>query len=430
MRRVRRAGYKLSMPVMLGAAALLLVLADQILQGRPLWGELWLDIPLAALLAGLALRWRRPPTAPSEIEAIDTVVSVVGRGRHVDEVLSSLTREACNIMGIERSVVLLRDETDPRSVIVAAGHGVPADMVGERFGIDEGMSGEVMRTGEPLLVDEYGSLARPIRHPATLGLRAGGAAPVRRGKVVVGALTAGTTDAARRFGAAELETLCRLAGLGGLALEQAYVREELEQAVDGGVQAMAAAIDMRDDYTGQHSEEVVRLAMRVGERLGLGPRALSELEIAARLHDVGKIGVPDSVLRKDGPLDRGEWEIMRRHPEWGARLLGRVPGLRRVARIVRHAHERWDGDGYPDRLHTRDIPIESRIIFACDAFEAMTSDRPYRDAMRPWIAVSELREGAGNQFDPDVVDVLVDELRAERAVSTRLFPQARVSIGV
>jgi HD-GYP domain-containing protein (c-di-GMP phosphodiesterase class II) len=170
--------------------------------------------------------------------------------------------------------------------------------------------------------------------------------------------------------------------------------------------------------------------MRVGERLDLGPKALSELEIAARLHDVGKIGVPDSVLRKDGPLDRGEWEIMRRHPEWGARLLGRVPGLRRVARIVRHAHERWDGDGYPDRLHTRDIPIESRIIFACDAFEAMTSDRPYRDAMRPWIAVSELREGAGNQFDPDVVDVLVDELRAERAVSTRLFPQARVSIGV
>ena len=101
-----------------------------------------------------------------------------------------------------------------------------------------------------------------------------------------------------------------------------------------------------------------------------------------------------------------------------------MPGLKRVSRIVRHAHERWDGDGYPDRLRADDIPLESRIILACDAYHAMTSDRPYRDAMRPWVAVSELREGAGGQFDPDVVDVLVSELREERAVSTRLFQQA------
>ena len=129
------------------------------------------------------------------------------------------------------------------------------------------------------------------------------------------------------------------------------------------------------------------------------------------------------MLRKDGPLDEAEWEIMRQHPEWGAQMLRRVPGLKRVSRIVRHAHERWDGEGYPDRLRSDDIPLESRIIFACDAYQAMTSDRPYRDAMRPWVAVSELREGAGGQFDPDVVDVLVGALREERAVSTRLFQQ-------
>jgi HD-GYP domain-containing protein (c-di-GMP phosphodiesterase class II) len=207
--------------------------------------------------------------------------------------------------------------------------------------------------------------------------------------------------------------------------------DDPELALDSGVEAMAAAVDMRDQYTGAHSEEVVRLARRVGEHLGLTDKALSDLAIAARLHDVGKIGVPDAVLLKDGPLEGAEWEIMRRHPEWGAQLLSRVPGLRRVARIVRHAHERWDGQGYPDRLRFADIPLESRIIFACDAYDAMTSDRPYRAALRPWIAVSELREGAGGQFDPDVVDVLVNELRTERSVATSLFQQAeRVPAGV
>ena len=103
------------------------------------------------------------------------------------------------------------------------------------------------------------------------------------------------------------------------------MRQQLERAVESGVEAMAAAVDMRDDYTGAHSEEVVRLARRVGERMGLRDNALSELEFAARLHDVGKIGVPDAVLRKDGPLDHAEWEVMCRHPEWGAQMLAACP---------------------------------------------------------------------------------------------------------
>jgi HD-GYP domain-containing protein (c-di-GMP phosphodiesterase class II) len=154
--------------------------------------------------------------------------------------------------------------------------------------------------------------------------------------------------------------------------------------------------------------------------MGLAQDQIGELEVAARLHDVGKIGVPDAVLRKQGPLEGGEWEIMRQHPAWGADMLSRVPGLKRVSRIVRHAHERWDGDGYPDRLRRDDIPLASRIIFACDAYNAMTSDRPYRDALRPWIAVSELREGAGGQFDPDVVDALVGALREQHSIELRL----------
>jgi len=389
----------------------------------------WIEALAALMAAGLLLGQRNGEHGLQDrsdlgADAIDEVVLAVNRGGHVEEVLSDLARQACSIMRVERAMVLLRDKSDPRTSVVAAAYGVPRDVIGHHFGVDEGMAGQVMRTGEPLLVGDYARYAQPLRHVVADGLRACGAAPIRRGKVVQGALTVGTTDRGRRFGTAELETLSRLAELGAVALEQARMRQQLELAVESGVEAMAAAVDMRDNYTGTHSEEVVRLARRVGERMGLRDRALSELEFAARLHDVGKIGVPDAVLRKDGPLEGAEWEIMRQHPEWGAQMLRRVPGLKGVSRIVRHAHERWDGDGYPDRLRTADIPLESRIIFACDAYQAMTSDRPYRDALRPWVAVSELREGAGGQFDPDVIDVLVNELREQRAGSMRLFQDA------
>jgi hypothetical protein len=421
MAKTAAEGYKPCMPrVVLACIALVGIVAA---------GRWWMEIPLAAVVVGAVVspRWRRstPSDDVSSFELhsgpIDDVVLAVSRSGHVEDVLSNLVRQACSIMRVERAIVMLRDEKDPRSSVVVAGYGVPDDYIGCRFGVDEGMAGHVITTGQPLLVADYQQFQRPIRHVAAEGLRSGGAVPITRGKVVQGALAAGTTEEGRRFGERELETLSRLAELGAVALEQARMRQQLEHAVESGVEAMAAAVDMRDSYTGTHSEQVVRLARRVGRRMGLPDDAMSELEFAARLHDVGKIGVPDAVLRKDGPLEGGEWEIMRQHPDWGAQMLSRIPGLKRVSRIVRHAHERWDGDGYPDRLRSESIPLESRIIFACDAYHAMTSDRPYRQALRPWVAVSELREGAGGQFDPDVVDILVGELRRERTGGGRLF---------
>jgi HD-GYP domain-containing protein (c-di-GMP phosphodiesterase class II) len=397
---------------------------DQVLRAESLGAEWWIDLPLAAAIAVLLLRLAERETSARAHEpedALEEVMLAVSRGGHVHEVLESLTRQACRIMRVERSVVVLRDEKDPRSAVVVAGHGVPRDYIDTRLGIDEGMAGRVITSGDPVLVDDYSRFSGRVEHTAGHGLRAGAAVPIAREGSVLGALAAGTTRPGRRFGGTELETLLRLAELGAVALEQARMREELERAVEAGVEAMAIAVDLRDDYTGAHSGEVVQLARTVGERMGLAPRQLEELQFAARLHDVGKIGVPDAVLRKPGPLEGGEWEIMRQHPAWGADMLCRVPGLKRVSRIVRHAHERWDGDGYPDRLGRDDIPLASRIIFACDAYNAMTSHRPYREALRPWVAVSELREGAGGQFDPEVVDALVGTLRERKADGLSMF---------
>ncbi len=413
--RTQRSWVKLVLAI---TPAIAFVVIDQVARGESVLAEWWIDLPLAgafAVTAWLALsRGEEGDVLSAEVQrvhAIDEVMIAVNRGAHAEHVLQSLARQACRIRRGERTLVLLRDESDPRTSVVVAGHGVPPDMMGLRFGVDEGMAGRAITTGEPFLVDDYRKFSRPLPHESAHGLCAGGAAPIRCGNRVRGALTAGTTDPERRFGERELEALRRLAELGSVALEQAQVRDQLETAIETGVDAMAAAIDMRDDCTGVHSDAVVRLARSIGERMGIRGNALVELEFAARLHDVGKIGVPDAVLRKNGPLEGAEWEVMRKHPEWGAQMLARIPGLKRVSRIVRHAHERWDGDGYPDRLQSEEIPIESRIIFACDAFHAMTTDRPYREALPVEEAFRRLTSAAGTQFDPVVVEVCLHVLK-------------------
>jgi diguanylate cyclase (GGDEF)-like protein/putative nucleotidyltransferase with HDIG domain len=180
------------------------------------------------------------------------------------------------------------------------------------------------------------------------------------------------------------------------------------------VSALAVTLLERDRYTGEHSESVVSLVEHVGRGLGLDDEEVDRVRAAALLHDIGKVAIPDEILNKPGGLTEEEWKVMKDHTVVGERILRAIPGLGGVARIVRHEHERWDATGYPDGLAGEDIPVGSRIILACDAYHAMTSDRPYRAAMTHPQAVDELVKGAGSQFDPQVVEVLVGQLYLSR----------------
>ena len=193
-------------------------------------------------------------------------------------------------------------------------------------------------------------------------------------------------------------------------------------AVRAVVSALSAALDARDGYTSAHSSATVALTQSVGRRLGLDRAALAELAQIAALHDIGKLGVPTDIIRKPGSLTAEEWAVMREHSAIGERILRAVPDLVGVARAVRHGHERWDGNGYPDRLAGEEIPLTSRIVFICDAYDAMTSDRPYRPAMSSQEAIGELRAGAGTQFDPQVVEALLATL-GEEAEEVRWPPR-------
>jgi diguanylate cyclase (GGDEF)-like protein len=156
-----------------------------------------------------------------------------------------------------------------------------------------------------------------------------------------------------------------------------------------------------------HAGNVADLAVRVGHELGLEGEALDDVTQAAQLHDIGKVGVPDAILNKSGRLSESDWAFVRTHTILGERILHGAPALRTVARFVRASHERWDGSGYPDRLCATEIPLGARIISVCDAYEAMTTDRPYRAAVTHETACQELRRCSGRQFDPAVVDAFI-----------------------
>jgi diguanylate cyclase (GGDEF)-like protein len=160
--------------------------------------------------------------------------------------------------------------------------------------------------------------------------------------------------------------------------------------------------------------DIGELALAVGRELHMGPEGLDEVARAAELHDVGKIAVPDAILDKPGTLDPVEWSFMRRHPLIGERILLAAPALRPVARLVRSSHERWDGDGYPDGLRGDEIPLGARVVAVCDAFDAMTTPRPYRESITEEDAVTELRRCAGTQFDPMVVEAFCRVVARER----------------
>jgi diguanylate cyclase (GGDEF)-like protein len=209
------------------------------------------------------------------------------------------------------------------------------------------------------------------------------------------------------FGDRELELLGGLAQQTKLAFQSASSYETLERTFLSTVEALANALEANDEYTSTHTRWITDLALKVGDELGLEPGELKRLELGALFHDIGKIGIPSSILLKPGPLTESERSVIETHPILGERILQPIEQLESVRRIVRSCHERWDGAGYPDRLAGDQIPIESRIIIACDAFHAMTTDRPYRKALGVEEARRRLEEAAGSQFDPEVVDALL-----------------------
>ena len=263
----------------------------------------------------------------------------------------------------------------------------------------------------PVVADEPELAGLPITAEAQLGAYLGVPVSLANGHTY-GTLCAINHDPEPGVAGANLDVMRSFAGLIANHIEHDVLDASTQRSTAEltGMNALLSALTARDHYTGEHSETVVELASAVAQRLGLRPEQVREVEQVALLHDIGKVGIPDSILQKRGPLTDEEWAVMHEHPTIGARILAGVPLFAHLAPAVNAEHERYDGTGYPDRLRGTAIPLASRITFACDAHHAITSDRPYRRALDPEAARRELTRGAGTQFDPTVIDALLGVL--------------------
>jgi putative nucleotidyltransferase with HDIG domain len=305
---------------------------------------------------------------------------------------------------------------DPDGILrVVAAAGPLADEMGDFLALEQaverGVNGRVARTGRPAMVNDTDL------DPDYLG-RGDGTDPCSELSlpIVVAESNWGVLNLEQRErGAFDEEDLLLahvIAGQIGAAIHRCQLVGELEDAFLTTIGVISDAVEMQDSYTANHANEVADLAVRVGERLGFSGVELDRLRYGALLHDVGKIGIPAEILRKPGPLTAAERERMDEHTAIGARMLERIPFLAPVAPLVRSAHERHDGGGYPDGLAGDEILPGAMVIATCDAFHAMTSDRSYRKAMSLTAAEAELHEHSGTQFEPSVVVALLAELAA------------------
>ena len=199
---------------------------------------------------------------------------------------------------------------------------------------------------------------------------------------------------------------------------RADISEELNQSYNETLHALVKALDTRDNETGGHSERVTLIALSIAQQMKLDEKQIQQIHWGALLHDVGKIGIPDNILRKPGKLTEDEWKIMRTHPLTGYEMLKSIPFLAPALDVVLHHHERFDGSGYPSGLAGKDIPLSARIFTIADTFDAMTNDRPYRKAFTMEIALGEIQKCANSQFDPEIVNAFLMVFKSVNTVTT------------
>jgi HD-GYP domain-containing protein (c-di-GMP phosphodiesterase class II) len=317
------------------------------------------------------------------------------------------------------AIVRVRED---EHVYSAAGRGdafVRLGLVDWHQPVEAGLIGRCLRTGRPVVVDDVRSQPDYAPTRETANVRSELIVPLRVDGEPYGVINIEEVRPAA-FDEDDVRLLQTVADQAGAALRSAALYERLERAYLGTAEALAAALEAKDAYTADHARKIAGQAEAIGRRLGLGEQQLRDLRLGAVFHDIGKIAVPEAILNKPGPLTPEERAVMERHTIVGEQILAPVESLAGVRKLVRHEHERWDGAGYPDGLAGEAIPLGARIILACDALHAMTSDRPYRRALPAEVAYEELRRHAGTQFDPRVVDALLAELGAPRMAAVTL----------
>lgn len=336
-----------------------------------------------------------------ELSMLTRSMELINLSIDLDTVLDYLMQVAKEITHAEASSALLLE--DEKLCFIAASGTRTREI--KRIYLDkhEGIAGWVVQHGTPLLIPDVVTdtrFARRVDASSGFVTRSILAVPLKIEDRLIGVVEAVNKRDGATFDENDTRLLVSLASSAAMAIHKAQLYRDLNNLFLNTIKAMANAIEAKDPYTRGHSERIRNFSLVIGRELGLAGDAIKDIEISALLHDVGKIGVPEAVLRKQGKLTDEEAAEIQKHPVIGATMLADIRELAAAIPGIRHHQERYDGKGYPDALSGEAIPLLARIIAVADTFDAMTSDRPYRKGLADDVAIAEIRKHAGVQFDP------------------------------
>lgn len=366
----------------------------------------WLESATTTAGPQLALLQR----AQRHLTTLHRVSELLATSRDMNGLADATLRAILEVTAADRAAIVLR-RTDPGTgdpEVAAARARTATD---GPLSVSRTLVADVIDKGVSTFANDASADARYSRGESVIAqhVRSVMCVPLRTTDQILGALYADSLSGAGRFTEADLELLAAIGNQAGVALHRVRLLGELERLLIDTIGAIAATIDAKDGYTHRHSERVAALSKHIAGAMGLTADEQETVELSALLHDVGKIAVPDSILNKPGTLTPEEFEEMKKHPAYGARILGNIQSgaIKAVLPGVKHHHEKWDGSGYPDGLAGGNIPMLGRLLGVADFFDAITSARAYRAAVPIDEAVHMLQAAAGTHFDPAIVDLVV-----------------------
>lgn len=327
----------------------------------------------------------------------------------LEEVLSSVFNNAAKTLKANAASLMLLDPEEGVLTIKRA-YGLDEEVIRKtRIKLGEGIAGIVAQSGEPMVfhgkVDSPQAMGR-MKYDKVNSI----CAPLKTRKGVVGIINLNRRVDSEPFTEENLTLLSTMAHEAASAIENAGLYKELRESYLSTIRALASAIEVKDPYTKGHSDAVARCAVKIAKRLELSPHEIEGIEVAAILHDIGKIGVQEDILNKPGKLDDGEWKEMKKHPESSLKILEGINFPWDIKPIVYAHHERYDGKGYPNGLKGIEIPLGARILGVADLYDAMTSNRAYRKGLSKETVIEELKRVSGTQIDPEIAKVFIEML--------------------
>lgn len=336
-----------------------------------------------------------------ELSLLYSLSNKLGSELDVDTICRRVLEETSRFVPVQNTSIMLMDaKTGELRTGFAAGRdaGCARDF---RTDSATGFIGHVLRSGQPVTVCDIRTDDRIILpYPAVSIL----CVPLITDDRPIGLLLACDKLSGEEFWSRELKLMGLFASEVAASIRKAQLYEEIRELFISTVEALSSAIDAKDPYTYGHSRRVARFSVAICEELGMSKNKSRLVELASLLHDIGKIGTPESILHKPGALKPEEFEKMKEHPARGAEILSNIGEFGEIIKWIRHHHEWYDGRGYPDGIAAEEIPLEARIITIADAFDAMTSDRPYRKGMPPPEVMKVMDEYTSRQFDPNILN--------------------------